>query len=467
MPSSHRAQPPLEFLPPAFDPWVMRGVKALFPLWMRWRSNVSTIHCNGVETLAKLFQDFQAGQVRFLIAFRHPSPEDAYCLAHLIWREVPQTAKGMGIQLQTAPHAHFIYDRGIPLWAGKGVGWLYQKLGGTPIQRGKVDRQGLKSARHLFSQGQFPLAAAPEGANNGHTEIVSPLEPGIAQFGFWCWEDLQKANRSETVVILPLGIRYQYRTPPWTAIAELLTQLEQDCGLSTAAVPVPPPTDPQTPSEVQALYPRLVGLGMHLLTLMEGYYADFYQAPPPPQPQAADDEATVNEAIAIRLQTLLDTALTVAESFFQLPAKGSVIDRCRRIEQAGWDWIYRDELRARAHLSPVEQGLADRIAEEASLRMWHMRLVESFVAVTGQYVREKPTVERFAETLLLLRDTLVLIKGENPFPRPRLGAQVAHLTVGTPLSVSDRGAAYRQSRRQAVADLTQDLRIALEELIVS
>lgn len=124
-------------------------------------------------------------------------------------------------------------------------------------------------------------------------------------------------------------------------------------------------------------------------------------------------------------------------------------------------------MRDRAHLSPLEQGLADRIAEEASLRMWHMRLVESFVAVTGQYVREKPTVERFAETLLLLRDTLVLIKGENPFPRTRLGAQVAHLSVGTPLSVSDRGAAYRQSRRQAVADLTQDLRTALEELIAS
>jgi hypothetical protein len=162
MPSSHRAQPPLEFLPPAFDPWVMRGVKALLPLWMRWRSNVSTIHCNGVETLAKLFQDFQAGQVRFLIAFRHPSPEDAYCLAHLIWREVPQTAKGMGIQLQTAPHAHFIYDRGIPLWAGKGVGWLYQKLGGTPIQRGKVDRQGLKSAVTSSARANFPWRRLPK-----------------------------------------------------------------------------------------------------------------------------------------------------------------------------------------------------------------------------------------------------------------------------------------------------------------
>ncbi|WP_071599813.1 hypothetical protein [Mastigocladopsis repens] len=44
--------------------------------------------------------------------------------------------------------------------------------------------------------------------------------------------------------------------------------------------------------------------------------------------------------------------------------------------------------------------LGDRIAEEANLRMWHMRLVESFVAVTGNYVHEKPTAERFAETTL-------------------------------------------------------------------
>jgi hypothetical protein len=295
------------------------------------------------------------------------------------------------------------------------VGWLYQKLGGTPIQRGKVDRQGLKSARHLFSQGQFPLAAAPEGANNGHTEIVSPLEPGIAQFGFWCWEDLQKGQPLGNGGDLPSGDSLSVPHPTLDCDRRIIDPVRAGLWVEYCRRPRAAPHGSPNPLRGAGAVPRLVGLGMHLLTLMEGYYADFYQAPPPPQPQAADDEATVNEAIAIRLQTLLDTALTVAESFFQLPAKGSVIDRCRRIEQAGWDWIYRDELRDRAHLSPVEQGLADRIAEEASLRMWHMRLVESFVAVTGQYVREKPTVERFAETLLLLRDTLVLIKGKIPF----------------------------------------------------
>jgi hypothetical protein len=433
---------------------------------MRWRSSIATIHTEGVETLVHLFQAFQARRVRFLIAFRHPSPEDAYCLMHLVWHEVPKTAKAMGIPLAQLPHVHFIYDRGIPLWAGKGVGWLYQRLGGTPIQRGKVDRQGLKSVRQLFTTGQFPLAAAPEGANNGHTEIISPLEPGIAQFGFWCWEDLQKQHRPETVVIVPLGIRYQYPTPPWPALADLLTQLERDSGLSPQPATHPLPF--QAPAELQTLYPRLIALGTHLLTLMEGYYGDFYNAPIPPvgeTPGEASDSAPTL-SLADRLHRLLDTALTVAETFFQLPGKGNVIDRCRRIEQAGWDWIYREELRDRPNLSPVERGLADRIAEEAALRMWHMRLVESFVAVTGQYVREKPTVERFAETLLLLRDTLTLIKGENPFPRPQLGPQVAHLSVGSPLSVSDRADAYRQNRRRAVADLTQDLRNSLESLIL-
>ena len=144
-----------------------------------------------------------------------------------------------------------------------------------------------------------------------------------------------------------------------------------------------------------------------------------------------------------------------------------MIDRCRKIEQAGWDWIYREDLRPEKSLSPVERGLADRLAEEATLRMWHMRLVESFVAVTGDYVKAKPSVERFAETLLLVRDTIVRIQGKNPFPRPTLGAQVAYLAVGEPLSVSNRWTAYKQSRRQAVADLTTDLQMAVQALITS
>jgi len=161
----------------------------------------------------------------------------------------------------------------------------------------------------------------------------------------------------------------------------------------------------------------------------------------------------------------MNAALNVAEQHFAIAPKGTITDRCRRLEQAGWDWIYRDDLENVENLSPVEKGLADRIAEEASLRLWHMRLVESFVSVTGRYVIEKPTGDRFAEILLIFWDMVTRIKGEVPFPRPQLGVQGVKITIGQPLSVSDRWEAYHASRRQAVAGLTQDLQTALEEMI--
>jgi hypothetical protein len=161
----------------------------------------------------------------------------------------------------------------------------------------------------------------------------------------------------------------------------------------------------------------------------------------------------------------MNAALRVAETYFDIQPKGDFNDRCRRLEQAGWDRIYREDLKQIEALSPVARGLADRIAEEADLRLWHMRLVESFVSVTGQYVIEKPTVERFSETLLLLWDMVARLKGTSPFSRPRLGAQRVQMTVGDPLSVSDRQSFYKENRRQAVAGLTQDIQQSLEKMI--
>ncbi len=272
-------------------------------------------------------------------------------------------------------------------------------------------------------------------------------------------EDLLTANRNQQVFLLPLGIQYFYTSAPWGKLAKLMAELEQDLGMPAVAEMAPVSHETAT----SVLYPRLVALGHHLLNLMETYYANFFKVTFDQKALPEGDESSI---FAFRLNRLLDTALQVAESFFHLAPKGSLIDRCRKIEQAGWDWIYREDLRENT-LSPVERGLADRIAEEADLRMWHMRLVENFVAVTGSYVAEKPTVERFAETLLLLRDTIVRIEGKNPFPRPSLGDQVARLSIGQPISVSDRWSAYQSNRRQAVANLTEDLQAAMQELIRS
>lgn len=469
--SVQQAQPPLEFIPPALNIVVVRILQLLLPLIIWFRTALTDIQAENVEELVDLYRQFQAGKVRFLIAFRHPSIDDPLCLAHLLFRQVPQVAREKGVKLKPPIHAHCLYDRGIPLWAGKFMGWLYSSLGATPIHRGKIDLLGLRSARNLFANGEFPMAAAPEGATNGHSEIVSPLEPGISQLGFWCAEDLQKAGRTEEVLLVPLGIRYEYITPPWDAIDQLLTDLEADAGL--------PPIQSNSGESPEAFrYRRLYRLGEHLLRVMEDYYARFYHQSLPgvttgkSKPVILTEPYTPipNEEFATRLSALLDSALKVSEQFFNLQPKGSVIDRCRRLEQAAWDYIYREDFKQMETLSVLERGLADRLAEEADLRVWHMRIVESFVAVTGKYVAEKPTAERFAETTLLMWDMFARIKGGNSFKRPKLGAQRALLKVGKPLSVSERWGTYRESRKgakQAIAELTQELQTVLEEMAMN
>ena len=480
------AQPPLEFIPPALNPLVLRAAQQVLPLWMRSHTAITNIQADNVEVLVDLYRQFQEGKTRFLLAFRHPSVDDPLCMAHLIWRMVPQVARQQGIALQRPIHAHFIYDRGIPLWAGSQISWLYSRLGGTPIHRGKADWIGLRSARNLFANAKFPMVAAPEGAVNGHNEIVSSLEPGIAQLGFWCIEDLLKAGRSEQVLIVPVGIQYRYLEAPWKSIEKLLSELEAASGLSEQELKVKRLEVEGDALNVAAaslsgdnlqlfeasLYRRLYRLGEHLLLLMEEFYTRFYHQTLPPVDTLLQQESITsnNEVLAARLRALLNVALKVAEEYFGLSPKGSVIDRCRRLEQAGWNYIYREDLKNIQAVSSIERGLADRIAEEANLRMWHMRLVESFVAVTGDYVAEKMTVERFAETTLLLWDMVTRIKGSNPFDRPSLGQQRVQITVGQPLSVSDRYPVYQASRhaaRQAVADLTKDLQHAMESLISS
>jgi hypothetical protein len=375
-------------------------------------------------------------------------------MAYLLWKLVPKKAEELGIKLNKPIHAHFMYDRGIPLWAGERVGWLYSKLGGTPIQRGKADLIGLRSARRLLLEGDYPLAAAPEGATNGHNELVSAIEPGISQLAFWGVDDVRKAKQQQELIILPIGIQYFYLTPVWQEIEQILTNLENDSGLE--------PT-PNSSLKEKVLYERLFRLGERLLSLMEDFYRDFYYQSLPVVPANGDDP---NETLAKRLANLLDVALQTVEKYFNLSHNGNVIDRCRRLEQAGWERIYRQELKPSYSISPLELGLADRLADEANLKMWHMRIVESFVSVTGYYVKEKPTVERFAETILLLWDLVTRIKGGNPFFRPQIGQQKAIITIGKPICVSERYGDYKSDRRSAVAQLTQDLQTSLESLII-
>jgi 1-acyl-sn-glycerol-3-phosphate acyltransferase len=464
--SIHSTQPPLKFIPQCHNPLVVKIVSWFLPFILRVRTRpwlpagIVNIQAKNAEVLAKLYHEFQAGKVRFLIAFRHPEVEDPLSMSYLLSRIVPKVAREKGIKLKYPLHSYFIYDRGMTIWAGNWLGWLFSRLGGIPVRRGKrIDRMAINKARELFKTAEMPIAIAPEGGTNGHSSIVSPLEPGVAQLGFWCVEDLKKANREEEVFIIPIAIQYSYVNPPWKRIDWLLSKLELDSGLPVMK------TSEIGQEQEEILSQRVVRLSEYLISEMEEFYRRFYHQE---FPEIITSEIPKNEILITRLHRLMDTALKIAEQYFNIQPQGNFIDRCRRLEDAGWNYIYRDDIADIQSLSPFQRGLADWVAQEADLKMQHMRIAESFVAVTADYILEKPTPERFAETILLMFDMLSRIKDSTLPGRPRLGWKQVMISVGEAISINERWEncqGNKQALRKGVSDLTQDLQMSLEGLI--
>jgi hypothetical protein len=471
---SYRAQSRLKFIPPRYNPWIRQASYALLPLLLRVRlrpwlpAGIWPVTCQNPEVLVDCFHQFQAGKIRLILAFRHSQVDDPLCMSYLFSRLLPEAAKAQGHPFSQSIHSHFMYDRGMPLWAGRWLGWFFSRMGGVPVHRGrKLDLMALKAVRELLAHGSFPFTIAPEGATNGHGEIISPLEPGTAQLAFWTVEDLQKSGRSESVLLLPVGLRYFYPHPGWAALNHLMAQLEADSGLDPQPFASPAATPPED------YFQRLRRLGLHLLARMEQFYHQFYPKLATEHHLVADPMGAIaqsTETFNTHLQQVLETALEAGEQFFNLPSTGDLPTRCRQLEEAGWSYIYREEKREKRQETPslLDQGLANWMAELAQVQMRHMRLVESFVSVNGHYVQDHPSFERLAETTLILFDLVERAKGTSTPRRPQLGQRHAVITVGQPLDVSQRWPAYAQSRRSAkiaVETLMTDLQQAMEDLI--
>jgi len=436
-----RLQPPLAPIRPAYRPLVLRLVHALLPLVLRWRlvrwlpAGITHLELHNGEPLVALLEQFRQGRCRLLLAFRHSAVDDPLCGLWLLSRGLPP-------RLRPQP-VHFLYDRGMPLWAGRPLGWLLSALGGVSLRRGRQpDWSALRQARELMRHGPFPFAVAPEGATNGLGDGLGPLEPGSARLALWCRDDLRRAGRSESVWIVPIGIHYRYPDAPWPRLERLLGRLEAQMGLA----PLPALDSPPAPAGSQAAQDtpaqrcrqRLRRLGERLLVELEAFYGRFGDGG-----SGGDGDAASCDQ---RIDALRERVLRLAETRLDLRAAGTAADRCRRLEEVAWQWIHREDLPPRHRLPPLQRALADRAAAEAALALQHMRLVETFVAVSAGYLEPPtdspaaappgdPSFERCADVALLLHDGLARLGGGALPARPRLGRRHARLQVAEPIAV--------------------------------
>ena len=436
--STQHARPALRRLPTRPSRMVQALVSRLLPLLFR-SQGLEIRNGNAAEGLAKAMAAQQSGSCNLLIAFRHPSTRDPVVLADLFWNRVPRAGRQLKLSLRQPIQLRFLYDRGIPIWAGPVIGWLLQRSGGIAIHRGRLDRPALAQARSALVQGRYPLVVAPEGATNNLSGEMAPLEPGVAQLAFWAAEDLDKAGDARQLEVLPVGIHYSWRQHNWGALDARLEALEGHLGISSAS---DGSGDPERDRR-----DRLIQIGMNLLSALE----QLERLKPNP-------EQTFSERIeAYRLH-----GLAKAEAHFGLRAVGNLQERCRRIEQAAWDRIYREGV---DQLPPLERSLADWEAREADLQLTRMRLVEHFTSVSGHYISDRHDFDRFAEMLLLVEEAIGWMEDKPWQAQPSLGPQRVELKLGQALPVRPRLSQYRSNRRQSMQLLMQDLEQALNAVM--
>ncbi|MGL6133373.1 MAG: hypothetical protein ACRC1L_04205, partial [Prochlorococcaceae cyanobacterium] len=174
-----------------------------------------------------------------------------------------------------------------------------------------------------------------------------------------------------------------------------------------------------------------------LLVALEAFYGRFGDsggAGGGARGEASDEASDERTSCDGRIDALRERVLRLAEIRLGVRAAGTAADRCRRLEEVAWPWIHREDLPPRHQLAPLQRGLADQAAAEAALALRHMRLGETFVAVSAGYL-DAPSFERCADVALLLHDGLARLGGGALPARPRLGRRHARLQVAEPIAV--------------------------------
>ncbi|MDY7028750.1 MAG: hypothetical protein SVR04_10680 [Spirochaetota bacterium] len=227
------ALPPLEFVPPRLNRFVLRLVIAAAPLYIKKSLGLHILPPQQPKKLIREYQDFFDGKSRLILVFRHVHVHDAQVVFYLFNNILPKESRRLNIRLPRHPHAHFLYGRGVPVWAGRWLEWLFSRVGGIPVFHRRLDREGLDELRSHLLHGEYPIALAPEGQVTYHNGVVHEIEPGFAHLALWAQQDLHKQGLSKDVRVLPISQYYCYGRDGEKSLQELVEKLEVELGIKS------------------------------------------------------------------------------------------------------------------------------------------------------------------------------------------------------------------------------------------
>jgi len=306
---------------------------------------------------------------------------------------------------------------------------IMQKLGVYSVVRGTADRDCFRTTRELLVKGERWLVLFPEGEVCWHSELLMPLQPGVAQFGFWALEDLSKSGKTPPLYFVPVAIRFLFAADVRPAIDRSLGRLEHKLRLE------PSPSLPR--------YDRLRRIGEAVLAKNEARYG----VKPAP-------EATLNQ----RIQEAKELIVSRIAAAVGVPQDRNVpvLERVRELFNA-LDRVVHENYGEGAYEHQV-RSLTPQETQTLYSELYRMLHI---IAFQDGYVKQTLSAERFY-------DVLGQLEWEVFRRRSYWGPRRVKVKVGEPINLTEKLGAYRQNKRVAreevMREIEQSLRVRLVEL---
>lgn len=284
---------------------------------------------------------------------------------------------------------------------------LLRMHGCFSVDREGMDRTAFKQAVEILQSRPNPLVIFPEGEVYHLNERITPFREGAAAMAL---SAAKKADRP--VVCVPCAVRYSYLEDPTPGLCRVMDRLERDLFWR--------------PRPDLTLAERIHRVAEGALALKELEYLGRTSSGPLPE----------------RVRRLSETILARLEDRDSLDAGDTTVpERVKRLRQQA--------------IARLEQLPADDPARERhQLDLDDLYLVVQLFSYPGDYVAERPSIERIAETIDKFEEDLLGV----PYAGIR-GTRRAIVSFGEPVPAE----AARQ--RDAAARLTRTLEARVQSML--
>lgn len=392
-----KPQKPYRFYPPKYRAYLAPLLGALSRhMMMRRQFNVRRVQVDGLDAVARLAADGQS----LLLAPNHADHADPHVLLYA------------GRQRNMA--FHFMAARE-GFEKSRLAAFTLQRMGAFSVDREGADIAAIKTAMQIVEQGVHPLVIFPEGEIYHHHERLDDLNEGVATILLRASAKVPEGRRC---YVVPTAIRYAYDARVPETFSERLDRLESRIGWK--------------PRPELDTVERIYRLGRGLLALKEEEFLG---------------GAHTGELVQ-RITTLQSELVAMIEAQHEIdPGTGTIPARIRKL---------------RGHIRKQLAETGDTVAPKRERELYD-HLDTAFVAAQlysypGRYLREQPTPNRIAETLLKLEEDVL---GEGSYPVP----QDAALRFGEPIDVATFLAERDLTIKTAVRPVTEHLSNRIQSML--